>query len=513
MIRRYASRIFNLAEDSLYRFRLAGHNCLPHFFKRPYPRRRLQEVRHSDSQLNAEHSPPTDEHIDLCSVWAVEFYTPTHIDELLRRLERLGWTGDISRNPASWIKNRVASQFGQAWMRLGLIVPQDDPNQYVIPPLRVDLPTNVKYAYGDIFCFTPSLIAIAIEFIFDEEYSHILDDGLRQERQSYVTAIPTGYRIHDPGTQRTAYVKELRRKMARHIAGWFSNNMPGLCADGLLEGDLATCEFVILRKAQPFPSRNENDGNFQWYLHHLGLANGFDSWRDKSTPSLRFNPSSNSRYIPKYHSILAMNEHGWKEQVTEENHDNNKGSITYMMHERISGLVGIWAVGVLLQGYARHFQELRQADFLSSARHKAKVETLQKIGEGVSYGAEIATVTFELASFADRKRPLFFGIPDFVPSPDVPETWRAKRLEQLIREQIRSNAKWLGSIESAVRDHLTQYGTIVGMVEDIRIQKKITWLTYVLLFLTVVLAILTLVTSSQHFPWLQKILEPLGYVS
>ena len=41
-------------------------------------------------------------------------------------------------------------------------------------------------------------------------------------------------------------------------------------------------------------------------------------------------------------------------------------------------------------------------------------------------------------------------------------------------------------MDNAVRDHLTQYGTILGIVENIRLQKKITLLTLAMLALTVV---------------------------
>ena len=508
-MRRYVTNIPNRVKTAAYAFRVACNKRFPRFFKRPFPRNWLHDVRLADREENAEHSPPKDEHIDLCSIWAVEFYTPTHMEELLRRLERLGWTGDGSRDPVSWLKHREVSQFGQAWMPLGQVLPRDDPNTYLPHPLRADLPANVSYIYGDIFCFTPSLIAIVIEFSFDEGYSRIFDDGLRKERQSYVTPIPTGFRIHEPGTQRSTYIKEARRKTTRLITDWFSKNIPGLCSEGLLEGDLPTCEFVTLRKAQPFPSRKEHDGKLKWYLNHLGLSNSYGSWESKSMPALRLYPSSTNRNIAKYHSILAINEGSWKEQDPEIANADGKESRIRRMHQRMSGLIGIWAIDVLLQGYARHFQDLRKSDFLRSSQHKSKIAALQKIAENVSYSVDIAAVTAELSTFVRTKRPLWFDVETFIPSPDVPETWRKSSLEQLIREQIGTNAKWLRSIEGAVRDHLTQYGTILGMVEDIRIQKKITWLTYALLVLTVVLAFLTFITASEHFPWLRTIRDSL----
>ena len=185
------------------------------------------------------------------------------------------------------------------------------------------------------------MTGIAFGFVFDEEYSRILDDGFRQERQSYVTRTPAGHRINEPGTQRDAYVKEIRIGRARLITNWFSSNLPGLCSKGLLEGALPTCEFATLRKAQSFPSRTEDAGDFKWYLFHLGLDHGFDSWRDQSVPSLRFNPLPRNQNIPNYHSILSIKEHSWKNQIAEKPHESNRDLMTYKMHERMSGLIGI----------------------------------------------------------------------------------------------------------------------------------------------------------------------------
>ena len=64
--------------------------------------------------------------------------------------------------------------------------------------------------------------------------------------------------------------------------------------------------------------------------------------------------------------------------------------------------------------------------------------------------------------------------------------------------------------DNAVREHLAQYGTILGVVEDIRLQKKIALLTYAILALTFVVAILTFITASEYFPGVRTIWDSLG---
>ena len=503
MKHRLAANFFNLVQDALYQFRCAASVCFPRFISRPYPKGLLRDIRQSDPKLNAEHTPPADEHIDLYSVWAIEFYTPAHMDELLSRLEQLGWTQDESQNPVSWLKHRDTSQFSQAWMPLRPVIPPDVADPNVTGSLRADLPPNVPYAYVDMYCFTPSLVAIAIEFAFDEEYSSIFDDALRQERHSFVTAIPRGYRIHDPGTQRTFQVKTIRRATTRLITDWFSSNLPGLCSAGLLEGDFPTCEFVTSRKVKPFPTKRENDGTLIWYLRHLGLSHSYDSWESADMPDLRFQPSWTHRNNANYHSILSIHEGSWIKQDCPEGSRRDRESRLYRMHRKVAGMLGVWAIGVLLQGYGQHFSKLRNSEFLRETRSKSVIEALQRIGESVSYSLDIAAVTAELASLVRTKRPLGLEVESFVPRSDAPDYWWKGSLEQLIHKQVGENASWLRSMDTAVRDHLTQYGTILGIVEDIRLQKKVTFLTYAMLFLTIVLAILTFITVSDHFPWVR----------
>ena len=446
----------------------------------------------------------------MLSVWAIEFYTPAHMDELLSSLERLGWTEDGARNPVEWIKHRGASRYSQAWMPLGPIIPYDISDPYITRSLRAHLPPNVQHAFGDVYCFTPSLIAIVLEFAFDEEHSRILDDALRQERESFVTPIPTGYRIHDPGTQRVSHVDEIRKRTRLLITDWFSENIPGLCSAGLLEGDFPTCEFVTLRKVQPFPAVGEDGDDFQWYLHDLGLSNSHGSWESSRMPALRFYPASSYRNVPNYHSMLAIHEASWVKQDLQADTGNSRETRLHRMHRRVAGMLGIWAIDVLLQGYAQHFRELRNSGFLRSTQPKSAVKALRRIGDSVSYSLDIAAVTDELASLVRTKRPLGLEVESFVPRPDAPDYWWEGTLGQLIQKQVGDNANWLRSMDSAVRDHLAQYDTILGIMEDIRLQKKIALLTYAMLALTLVLAILTFMTASEHFAWVRTMWNSLG---
>lgn len=222
-------------------------------------------------------------------------------------------------------------------------------------------------------------------------------------------------------------------------------------------------------------------------------------------PSLRFNPSSIERNTSNYHSILSINEANWDEQDLQEANKSDRESRTYEMHRRVTGMLGVWATGILLRGYSQHFSKLRNSEFLRTTQGNSAEDALQKIRESVSYSVDIAAVTDELASLVQRKFQLGFDVKSFTPRSDAPDYWWKGSLEQLIQKQVGEDAEWLRSMENATRDQLTQYGTILGIVEDIRLRKKTTILTYVMLVLTTVLAIMTFITVSENFPWVKTL--------
>ena len=51
----------------------------------------LRHYKERDPKENQDSTPPDHEFVDLICLWAVEFYTPAHTDDLVDNLKRLGW--------------------------------------------------------------------------------------------------------------------------------------------------------------------------------------------------------------------------------------------------------------------------------------------------------------------------------------------------------------------------------------------------------------------------------------
>ncbi len=242
-------------EPFIYRLKYAAHERFPRFFNYPVRHEEQAISRIFDPKENAETCPPDDEFIDLCCMWAVEFYTPAHIDTLLAGFRKLGWDKNHSnsRSPTSWIQKLRQSPRGSGWLNLGVIYPQGTDNFLSSRSFTAPLPPHVQYATGGLFSLTSSLTCIVIGFVFEEDFSTQFDEALRKNRQTYRKPIKLyrkssgrGYKIYSPETQKTEHIYQIRVDIAELAARWFRENIPGLFSSGILEGNLPTCEFVTL---------------------------------------------------------------------------------------------------------------------------------------------------------------------------------------------------------------------------------------------------------------------------
>ena len=196
-----------------YRFRRYCYRNVPSLFPDPDRREILRQSRSRDAEDNAKTTPPADELIDLRCVWAVEFYTPSQVSQLLHGFERLGWNKEdptgFDRNPSVSIQQFRESALGGGWFNVGLI---DRPgSRRFFPSGRTaPLPTGIDYALAAMYSLTSSITCIVVAFILTEEFSPRFDQALRRDRETILERLPgRRYRLPGPPSQKVADVKAI----------------------------------------------------------------------------------------------------------------------------------------------------------------------------------------------------------------------------------------------------------------------------------------------------------------
>lgn len=481
----------------LYRFRYAAHRRFPRFFRFPPNPWELEAWRSRDPEENTRTSPPDDEFLDLRCMWAVEFYTPAHVDALLSGFRKLGWDNKsrstIQIAPTSWIQRLRQSSHGGGYMPLDVIGRIPETVTFLGARDRAEpLPPQVQYMDGGLYSLTSSLICVVMRFVFEKDFSTQFDKALRTDRQTYIKS----HTIYDPERQKIDHISQVRADMAELAGRWFCENLPGLFSSGILGGALPTCEFVILRQAEPFPPRREGNARPPEYLSVLGMDSAFGVWQSEKTPGLKFTDSHWRDRALQYHAILAGRDS-----------DSNKEKFEMSVDEgvifgpAIGALLSRWAILSLLEGYGQHLNTVRDSSLFRPGSRQSSVKILKTLGQHVSYSVDIAAVTAELVSYTRELSLFSYGLETFKPC-DEQRYEAGFTLTDSFRSAIGERAIRLQKTDQSLRDHLAQYGSLLGAKENIRLQKTLRFLTVIIMLLTLAL-FLDSDTLPELLQWLR----------
>ena len=479
-------------EPFLYRLKYAAYERFPRFFDYPVRPGEQDISRIFDLKENAETCPPDDESIDLCCMWAVEFYTPAHVDKLLaglRKMEIKNRSG-IRPSPISQIQEWRQRSHSNAWLNLGIILPQETDNFFSSRSLTAPMPPHVEYATGGLFSLTSSLTCIVIGFVFEKDFSTQFDEALRKNRQTYRKPsrprkpFRRSYTIYSPVTQKTNHICQIRTEIAELAARWFRENLPGIFSSGILGGNLPTCEFVTLRKAKPFPLRSKGNAlqSGSRYLSVLDMHSTFNTWRSVDIPCLKFSEGRTGNSTPRYHSILA---------VRESDLDSDRSARIHSIDREMQHLISRWAILPLLVGYSQHLNAIRDSALFRSNSRQNSTKILETLSHHVSYSVDIAAVTAELISYTQNHSWFGLNLGTFKPCDEKSSESDDHTLTKGLCSAIEERATWLQKTDQSLRDHLTQYGSLLGAKENVRLQRTIRFLTWVILILTLLTVVLS----------------------
>ena len=278
-------------------------------------------------------------------------------------------------------------------------------------------------------------------------------------------------------------------------------------SSGLLGDQLPTCELVTLHKAEPFPDPGGGDSPPPGYLRALDLQFSPSVWRSKDTLNLKlsFGPL---RQNLEYHSVFAIRDTDIDDKQLLQPYGGLPGLDTYIDHT-YQQVIGKLAIQPLLDGYSRRLNKLRDTVTTGIRRSSRRrpFHTLQALVDNAAYDVDIAAVTTDLITFTKEPSRFSHKLARFEPCHDwLPQD----SLAASFRSAVNRHAMTLNQTDRSLRDHLTQFGSLIAATENIRTQNRI-------LLLTVIVAAVALVTvlatdlGSALVGWLQDIwrrLEP-----
>ena len=466
-LRRAKKRLWNAAQR---RTSVRSHD--------DYSAKILERHRKKDVSRNAETTPSEDEYVDLRCIWTVEYYTPSHVDNLVEGLQMLKSEDDYlpgRESPASWIQNTRQFSSGGSVFYLGTIRSVDDERPWPIPHRTIPLPKFVDRALGRIYSLTPSLTCIVVCFEFEESTRRRLDEALRKQRQTFVRHLSRGYQPVDPFWQKTEEVRQIRDEYRNATANWFHENLPGVFSSGLLGGRLPTCELITLRKVEPFPDPMAEGVSRPEYLRILDLMISISAWRSTETPGLKFS-FGHSGLRPESELTFAVRETDIDSTELLDRYGGLPGLVTYV-DDKHQEMIAKLAVEPLLNGYSKGLNELRDSvtTGIRQRTRRRPFQTLQSLVDNPAYDVDIAAVTADLKSYTGEPSRFWRDLSVF--APDY-KRGNQNPLDETFGFAVNRHAERLNQTDLSLRDHLTQYGSLIAATENIRIQKQIICLTF-----------------------------------
>jgi len=215
---------------------------------REFRRDELEEPRfweERDPKENAQGRLPEDEHVQVPAIWVAELYTPSTVAGLLAGIADLGWEYGRSRADSltKWMSDaREGRQAG--WTSLGLVSPPKDP--HFMRERTAPLPEGVRVALPVLISVTPSVTALVIAFLMEDDTADLLDKPLRASFSTvtrrlfrpwhvvrYVFrdgSVRFGHSIHGPDIIRRDRIKSSMRELERGCVDWVREHLPGAFA-------------------------------------------------------------------------------------------------------------------------------------------------------------------------------------------------------------------------------------------------------------------------------------------
>lgn len=492
-----------------YRLQRYGFRKFPSLIPDPDRREILRLSREGDEKENSRTEPPLDETVDLRCIWAVEFYMPSQVAQLLRGFEKLGWNTDdtaISQSsPTRWIQRLRETAHGGGWFNLGPIHRPGNRRFFHIGR-TAPLPPEVEYALAAMYSLTSSITCIVIGFILDKKYSGRLDESLRRKRQTFLEPlIRGGYRLPGPASQKATNIRAIRADLRESAANWFRTHLPGIFASGLLEDEFPTCEFVTLRKARPFPKEGEQNREEEEWLRLLDIDSDIDAWVADDLPGLKFTWPFLRDEESRFHAIVAAKEDAFSAEELRGYSGGDRSSYVIYVDRRVNGLLSRWALLGALAGFERHLNNIRDSATFRMSQQRSPLRLLGEFCNHLSQSIDIGATSVELGHFADRQASFEHKVETFRPSDSRFYRNKDITLSQGLREQIAERSKWLGNTDRSVRDLLCQYSTLLGTRENTRLQNSISRMTWWMVILTISLTALTVYSAIKagdiFWPW------------
>jgi hypothetical protein len=179
----------------------------------------------------------------------------------------------------------------------------------------------------------------------------------------------------------------------------------------------------------------------------------------------------------------------------------NRTGIARAFHYSVEGLMSVWTLNAMLWAYERQLAGLRDGVGEIDVRDpEGAAENVQRAQSRlVRLSTDLLPLTSELMDLCEKEEYFLRLVPEFESLIEYP--WGRPRFGEVYREDLARRAARARELEGELREVVMTVGSVVGAISqerssraNLRLQGRLTFLTWVLVSLTVVLVGIGIVT-------------------
>lgn len=406
--------------------------------------------------------PPEGEKFTVHAVWAIEFYTPAHAEDLITRLHRLGFADarwSTTQSLSESIRSHRSS-LGESWSDLGVVARSGRGPDHV----QAHLPHGVNAAFVSLHTLTPSLSALLVLFVLEDEEAERFDSVARRtDFKPRPARRSGGWEVETPSNLKRGEMRDTRRRTRELATGWLADHLPGTFASR--REMMPSAEMVTTELALPHDPSSRD-------IHYLRFAD-LGSW-----PPLVWV----SEELPHWRLVTDRDDDSVSISARRKDAflaDGDEPIDRWAMPQRVNEALGKTLVLVaafdLVRAAHRRIAGVRdEGGRLYSARLASR--RLKRIGERLLHDSlEVRTIASELHGYAQDARQFTWNASEW----HGLERFADESLNDNLRQGLLRSTEALLASEARLRDGLVLNATMMASVANLRLQRWVIALTVI----------------------------------
>jgi hypothetical protein len=475
----FLGQLMKNASIALRKLQWRLHLRFPNIFPDALENRKF--YKEHDAKENIISQVPLDEDLRQSAVWGVELYGPKEISALYEGLEKLGWAGSRFGLPDSdcleWV--RRARQYGHTGKRNLSIVyrpKEKGPGRDYFAPM----PDVCNYLLVSINQITPSLTAVHVYFVLNDESTKLYESILNEDRKTYYQKVRgrKGYLIPGVLNQKRDLIEKARLERAHIASGWFSQHLPGLFSGGPLIDELPTGELILMNNHAALKGPKEDKQSDKKWPDVLGIDQWLDGWVHQKYEG--YGLIIDGRHnIKKYHCTVTLRTSSIPDDYYLFSNGRDRGAYDAIVYQDLGGIAVHLAASSYIKEIGRRIREIRETVSQASNNRLALIDTLDQLETFYRETIGDPAIAEELSKL--EKHDFEFDCTKFV----TRNLRRGEKVElpTALYKLTKRISKNVHADGRSARQLFQEFSSTLSTRESIRTQQKMERLTIVAIFI------------------------------